>query len=78
MVFPVIVSNWRHLESDAGFKTLLLHPSTNKNTAHTELATLSSGSRSQRYVHRRTGRESLYATHCNYLPLLVICFLNWF
>jgi len=66
--FPVRDSNWRHLKSDAEFRTLLLHPQITKNSAHSELANLSSGSGRLMYFHPRTGRESLLATHCNYRP----------
>jgi len=66
--FPVRDSNWRHFESDAEFKTLLLHPQISKNTAHSELTTLSSGSGRLMYFHPRTGSESLLATQCNYRP----------
>ena len=68
MVFRLEILTGDNLESDAEFKTLLLHPQITKNTAHCELATLPSGSGRLMYFHPRTGRESLLATHCNYRP----------
>lgn len=55
--FPVIDSKWRHLESDAGFKTLLLHPKINKNTPHSEMATLSSGSKEDEVLPSQYGKR---------------------